>query len=249
MEMKTIAIIGATSIIAQHCARLWGEGGDVRLILVGRDEEKLTSVAQDLRVRTQAAEIITITGMFYGSAAIDALVDKIWQSAPVDLVLIAHGVLPQQRRAEQDLIYNAETLEINALSPVLFAEKFAHLMTERGRGHIAIIGSVAGDRGRKSNYVYGASKGLIERYMEGLQHRFAGTAIKISLIKPGPTRSPMTVGMEGGKLTLAEPEDVARIIVKGIKRDRLVIYAPAKWGVIMKIIRLLPGFIFNKMDI
>ena len=106
-------------------------------------------------------------------------------------MLIAHGMLPEQSLCENDLLVCRDTLEVNAVSPALFAEAFAGHFAKAGRGTIAIIGSVAGDRGRKANYTYGACKGLVARYAEGLEHRFAGTGVSVVLIKPGPTDTPM----------------------------------------------------------
>ena len=140
-------------------------------------------------------------------------------------------------------------LTVNGISPVLFAEAFAGPMQKANHGTLAIIGSVAGDRGRKSNYVYGAAKGLVARYAQGLQHRLAGTGVKVVLIKPGPTNTPMTAHLKQQGARLANVEDVARLIVKGINQGKPVVYAPGKWALIMMIIRNLPDIVFNKLDI
>ena len=163
-------------------------------------------------------------------------------------MLIAHGKLPDQAACQRDLADCASALSINGVSPVLFAEAFAGPSRPQAR-HLVIIGSVAGDRGRRSNYVYGAAKGMVTRYAQGLQHRFAGTAVKVVLIKPGPTDTPMTAQLkqQGGKL--ATVEEVARAIVAGADAGTPVVYAPRKWQVIMMIIRHLPAFVFNKMNI
>jgi len=108
---------------------------------------------------------------------------------------------------------------------------------------------VAGDRGRKSNYVYGAAKGLVTRYAQGLQHRLAKSGVKVVLIKPGPTDTPMTAHLKGSGAKLAGADSVARDIVRGMEKGAPVVYAPAKWAVIMMVIRHLPRFVFNKMDI
>jgi short-subunit dehydrogenase len=121
-------------------------------------------------------------------------------------------------------------------------------MATQNRGTVAVIGSVAGDRGRKSNYVYGAAKGLVDRYLQGLRHRFAGSGVKIAVIKPGPTDTPMTAHLKGST-KLASVEAVARDIVDALARGKEVVYVPGKWRVIMLIIRHLPGFVFNKMNI
>jgi len=247
--MKRIAIIGATSAIAEHCARIWTSQMQGEIVLVGRNQDKLKRIQTDLQVRSPEIVISTMSGGFEGANAIKALVDEIWRSAPVDLVLIAHGILPDQTKAQDDLAYSEQTLTINAISPVLFAEGFAAHMAQRGHGQIAVIGSVAGDRGRKSNYVYGAAKGLIERYVEGMQHRFFKTQVRITLIKPGPTRTPMTAALVDGKLSLADPSAVAQTIISSLSHNEPVIYAPAKWRLVMNIIRRLPHFIFNRLDI
>jgi short-subunit dehydrogenase len=120
-------------------------------------------------------------------------------------------------------------------------------MEKAQQGTLALTGSVAGDRGRKSNYVYGAAKGLVTRYAQGLQHRFAKTPIQIVLIKPGPTATAMTAHLP--QRGLAAADAVAATIVQGIAQGKPVIYAPSKWAVIMMIIIHLPAFIFNKLDI
>jgi short-subunit dehydrogenase len=120
-------------------------------------------------------------------------------------------------------------------------------MEAAGSGTLAIIGSVAGDRGRKTNYVYGAAKGLIDRYAQGLQHRFAGTQVKVVLIKPGPTATPMTAHLP--QRGLASAEAVAHRIVTAVAAGQPVVYAPARWWLIMMIIRHLPRVIFNRLNI
>lgn len=244
---ERIVIVGATSAIAEHCARLWAGNGAAELVLVGRDRERAERVAADLRVRGPQTRVEVVTSGFLDAADIERTVGAVWGNG-VDLVLVAHGVLPDQRACEGDLAACRAALDVNALSPVLFAEAFARRMTVQKRGTLAVIGSVAGDRGRKSNYVYGAAKGLVDRYLQGLRHRFAGSGVKVAIIKPGPTDTPMTAHLKGST-KLAPVEDVARAIVDGLARGQEVIYAPGKWRVIMLVIRHLPGFVFNKMNI
>jgi short-subunit dehydrogenase len=244
---KRIVIVGATSAIASHCARLWATGKQVDLTLVGRDAGRLERIAADLRVRSPNSDIRVLTAEFVNPIGVDAAVATIIQQAPPDLVLIAHGMLPDQKDCERDLAACHNALEVNGISPVLYAESFVRHFAVRGTGTLAIIGSVAGDRGRKSNYVYGAAKGLVDRYAQGLQHRFAGTGINIVLIKPGPTATPMTAHMQAGKL--ASVESVAQDIVDGIDANKQILYVPGKWRLIMLIIRHLPSFVFNKLNI
>ncbi len=245
MSKKRIVIIGASSAIAAQCARRWAdESAD--FILVGRELSRVQQVADDLRVRSPQSVVEEIQIDFNDTTDIKSLVDHAAQAA-IDIVLIAHGNLPQQPECERDIDIACEALLVNGLSPVLFAEAFAAQLIKQGHGSLAVIGSVAGDRGRKSNYVYGSAKGMVERYLQGLQHRVAGSAVKVVLIKPGPTATPMTAHLP--QPGLASAESVARAIVHGIDSGKPVVYAPAKWWLIMMVIRHLPRFIFNKLDI
>jgi short-subunit dehydrogenase len=182
-------------------------------------------------------------------AAIQQKTDEIYQQVKPDIVLVAHGSLPDQQECQSSLEQIQQAISINASSPVLFAEAFIGHMADANHGTLAMLGSVAGDRGRRSNYVYGAAKGLVTRYVQGLQHRLAGSQVKVVLIKPGPTDTAMTAHLKQQGARLADPAEVAAAIVKGIDRGAAVVYAPAKWAVIMMIIRHLPRFVFNRMDI
>jgi decaprenylphospho-beta-D-erythro-pentofuranosid-2-ulose 2-reductase len=246
---KKIVIIGATSAIAEQCARLWVMESAIDLVLLGRDHGKTELVAQDLRVRSPQSRISVQTTDFLDPLRIRDLSNRLVADGLPDIVLIAHGSLPDQIACQTDLALCHEAIAVNGVSPILFAEAFAGHMQQAGSGTLAIIGSVAGDRGRKSNYVYGAAKGLVARYAQGLQHRLAGTSVHVVLIEPGPTDTPMTSHLKAQGARLADVGEVARITVAGIRQGKPCIYAPAKWTMIMMIIRHLPRFVFNKLDI
>ena len=205
-------------MIAEHCAKLWAQSQALDLTLVGRDAGRIERVAADIKARSAQSIIRILQAEFIDPAAIRDTVNGIVAQGKVDIVLIAHGSLPEQAICQDDL-------------------------------KIAIIGSVAGDRGRKSNYVYGAAKGLVTCYVQGLQHRLADTGVRIVLIKPGPTDTPMTANLKGKGAKLAPVEGVAKQIVDGVETGKPIIYAPGKWWLIMMIIRHLPLFVFNKMNI
>lgn len=245
---RRIVIVGATSAIAEHCARLWAVRAACEFVLVARDVERAARIADDLKVRG-ALDVRVVAGRFTGAADVAETVRAASESGPPDVVLIAHGSLPDQARCQADLAACEEALDVNGVSPALFAEGFATAMFARGSGTLAIIGSVAGDRGRRSNYAYGAAKGLVTRYAQGLQHRAAGTGVKVVLIKPGPTDTPMTAHLRAGGAKLASVEDVAGTIVSGITAGRPVVYAPGKWALIMMVIRHLPRVVFDRMNI
>jgi len=255
-QNKRIVIVGATSSIAEHCARAWAQqyqqqtqSETQQFVLLGRDQEKLSAIAADLSVRNPAAQCEILLPDFSSADSIQQTVNDIVAAGTPDIVLIAHGTLPEQSACQQNLAMAAEAMHINGLSPALFAEAFAGPMQRANAGTIVLIGSVAGDRGRKSNYVYGAAKGLVTRYAQGLQHRLAGTNVGVVLVKPGPTDTPMTAHLKQDGAKLASVEAVANDIVQGVQKGRAVIYTPGKWWLIMMIIRHLPRFIFNKMDI
>ena len=248
-HIKRIVIVGATSSMATHCARHWVQGHTVDIVLVGRNNEKLERLANDLRARSADSTISVFLTDFTQASNIENTLSDIFKTGDVDIALIAHGSLSDQNQCENDLTLCQKELELNGISPVLFAEGFVKRMLVANRGTVALIGSVAGDRGRKSNYVYGSAKGLVTRYVQGLQHRLARTNVRAVLIKPGPTDTPMTAALKNQGAALSPVEDVAAGIISAIEKGSPVAYVPGKWWLIMMIIRHLPAFIFNKLNI
>lgn len=247
--MRRILIVGATSAIAEQCARIWVKESAVALTLVGRDNAKIDRLRADLVVRSPQSVINTETLDFLDPIAITALAERSMAAGGLDIVLIAHGSLPSQEECERDLTLASSTLVVNGISPVLFAEAFAGKFAIANHGTIVIIGSVAGDRGRRANYVYGSAKALVAHYAAGLQHRFADTDVKVILIKPGPTATPMTADLQRQGRRLASAERVASQIVKAIDSEKPVVYTPPLWQPIMFVIRHLPQRIFIKLKV
>jgi short-subunit dehydrogenase len=247
--MSRVVIVGATSTIGSHCARLWAAEKDAHITLVGRDIVGCKAVAEDLRVRNPNTEIAVVESDLLDPVAIDHYVAEVSAAGHIDVVLICHGEMLDQRQCELNTADCQSSLIVNGVSPALHAETFSRVMEIQGFGCLGLISSVAGDRGRKSNYTYGAAKGLLIRYAQGLQHRFSGTGVSICLIKPGPTRSRMTARLAIDGRSLADPSEVATSIVNGLKKRKRVIYAPGKWLFIMTVIRLMPPAIFNRLNI
>jgi decaprenylphospho-beta-D-erythro-pentofuranosid-2-ulose 2-reductase len=245
--VTTVAVLGATSGIAHAALRLWAERG-AELRLVARDRDKLDRVEADLVARG-AASLTSAVSDLGTSSGVASAVGTIFNPGPVDVVLIAFGTMPSQAEADSSPEVAAAMLEINGPLNVLAAHLVALRLLAQGRGSLAVIGSVAGDRGRKSNYLYGSSKAMIATAASGLQHRTAGTDVKVTLIKPGPTATPMTDHLRGGRITLAKAETVAGDIVRGIDRGRPVVYTPRTWALIMQIIRLIPRKVFERSNL
>jgi len=232
---KHIVIVGATSTIAAQCARLWLKDQSVCLSLVGRNKKKLGRLANDLQVRSPNSEIAIFESDFLVPEKIQETIDHIASIDQIYIALIAHGSLPNQLECQNDLNIASDAMFVNGISPMLFAEALALHMQQSNQGIVGIIGSVAGDRGRKSNYIYGAAKGLVARYAQGLQHRFSGSSVRIVLIKPGPTDTPMTAELKSEGAKLAPVQQVAEDIVSGIQKGKSEIYTPKKWWLIMMI--------------
>lgn len=239
-------IVGATSGIAEACARLWAIECKRDFVLVGRRLDALEGIATDLRARDTGATVTPLEADVTTAAGIDACIGQVTAIGMPSTVLIAFGVLPDQDAMQADSAALADSLTVNAVAPALWAEACVRAVGTASLT-LGVIGSVAGDRGRKSNYAYGAAKGMVDRYVQGLQHRCAGTAIRPVLIKPGPTQTAMTAHLDTSQM--APVEDVAAEIIAGMAKGKPEIYTPGKWRLIMAVIRNLPRFVFNKMDI
>lgn len=247
-QPRTCVILGAASAVAIAFARQACTSGPVRLVLAGRNTGRLAEILADMQARGASADSFVVTGDLGDPQAVPALAaDIIARAGRVDDVLLAYGILGDQTAQQADLAAARTLLDVNFVSAALWCEAFAAHFEAEGRGRLAVIGSVAGDRGRQSNYLYGASKGGLERVCEGMAHRFAGSKeISISLIKPGFIDTPMTDHIEKGGPLWATPETVASIIQRAMDKRRVRVYAPWFWRWIMVIIRSLPIFVMHR---
>ncbi|WP_019592047.1 SDR family oxidoreductase [Thioalkalivibrio sp. ALRh] len=252
-RLQSVVILGATSAIATAVARELAEHG-ARLFLVARDGERLEPLLQDLRVRGDDASGTRILGATADLADVDAHAD-VWTQAQealgdnIDAVLLAWGTLPDQDACNASVATTLEAIHVNGTSAIAFLAHIAPDFEQRGRGVIAAIGSVAGDRGRQSNYVYGTAKGMLATYLQGLRNRLFFSSVDVVTIKPGFVRTPMTEGFNRAGALWAEPETVARGIVKAMRRGRDVAYLPWIWWGIMTVIRLIPEYLFKRLKL
>lgn len=243
-----VIILGATSAIAACTARLYAKEG-ASLLLVGRDGDRLSQMAADLKARGAERVEIAINDLASETDVVARLSAFVDQLGGVDHVLLAYGILGDQSAAERDLASAEEILRVNFNSAAAWSLAAASVVEQQGRGSLVVIGSVAGDRGRRANFIYGAAKAGLETLVEGIAHRFADKGPRAVLIKPGPTITPMTDGMNRKGLLWATPETIAAITHARAYRGGSIAYAPGFWRYIMLIIRNLPGAIFNRMDI
>ncbi|HEB54855.1 MAG TPA: SDR family oxidoreductase [Gammaproteobacteria bacterium] len=245
--MKKILIIGATSAIAREVAKIYAAQG-CHLCLVGRDEKKLQIVAEDLEARGAEA-----THVLAAELTDPAIHENMMKRAGellqgMDCVLIAYGSLPDQLACEADAGQTVKELNVNFVSVVALLTQLANSMEKRGSGTLAVISSVAGDRGRQSNYIYGAAKGGLSIFLQGLRNRLAAKGVQVLTIKPGFVDTPMTAEFKKGLLWVSA-ETVAQGIVKAIDKKRDVVYLPWFWRGIMLIIKSIPERIFKKMKL
>ena len=246
--MKKIVIIGATSAIATACARLWAKD-DAAFYLVGRDHTKLQQSADDLKARS-SSDVHTDVIELCDFESHEAMLERCFSALEeIDIALIAHGTLPDQAACEQDMNIAIEEFTSNGLSTIALLTPLANRMEQQGHGTIAVISSVAGDRGRQSNYLYGAAKASVTTFCEGLRARLFKRGVHVLTVKPGFVDTPMTQGLPLPGLLVSSPDKVARCIVKGVSRGSNSIYTPFYWSMIMLIIRTIPTFIFKRLSL
>lgn len=245
---QNILIVGATSGIAEAVARRYAEQG-ARLFLVARNNNKLQAISTDLAARG-AKDVQTFVMDANDSALIPQMVDAAWKAfGTIDVALVAHGTLPDQLRTETDIAYAIAEFRTNAESVIACLAALAQRFEPQGKGVIAVIGSVAGDRGRASNYLYGAAKAAIDTYASGLRARLFKSGVHVLTIKPGFVATSMTANLNLPERLTATPESVARDIHRAIMKRKNVLYTPWFWIWIMLIIRWIPAVIFNRMKL
>ncbi len=244
---KRIVILGAASAMAEAAGRLWAAEG-ARLALVGRNADRLEAIAADLRARGAAAVEIEVADCASVDAAVtlDALAKRL---GGLDVVLLAYGVLGDQSQLERDPAATADLLQTNFVSAAAWCLAAADCFERQRSGTLVVIGSVAGDRGRASNYVYGASKAGLAILVEGLAHRLAKSGARAVLIKPGFVDTPMTAHITKKGPLWAQPEALGRTIVKAADKGGPVVYAPFYWRGIMVVIRNVPAPIFHRTNL
>lgn len=246
MSGASVAIFGATSAIAEQVARRLAAKG-ARFFLAARDPARLERIAADLAIRGASA-VHAHAADLDDPAALEPMLAAMAGSIGVpEIVLLAFGTLGDQAAIARDVEAVRRSLLTNFVSPACLLTALAARMEPAGRGVIAVLTSVAGLRGRASNYVYGAAKGGLSTFLEGLRHRLAGTGVQVLDIRPGPVDTPMTAQLGLAGPLLASPERVAADIERAIERRRSVLYTPWFWRWIMLVIRLLPEPLFHRL--
>jgi short-subunit dehydrogenase len=244
---KKILVLGATSGIAEATCRIWAAQG-ASLFLVARNEEKLTAVAQDLRTRGASYIDTAVADLDDTDAPPTLLAHAINSLTGLDIAYLAHGILGDQPAAEQSFETAAQILHTNFIAPVSLLTWLANFCAQRHSGTLAVLSSVAGDRGRKSNYIYGSSKAGLSAFLAGLRNRIDREGVTVLTIKPGPVKTAMTATMKGSE-KFADVNKVAQTIVNAIAAKKDNLYVPFQWQPIMFVIRNIPDRIFKKLNL
>ncbi len=242
-----VLVVGATSAIALEAARAFAETG-ARLFLTGRSESRLAEIADDLRVR--GAErvqtgLLDVTDLAGHEAVLRAANESL---GGLDAVLVAHGVLPDQTACERSVEHTLHVFDVNLTSTVALLTRLANLFEGQRRGTIAVITSVAGDRGRRSNYVYGTTKGGLNLFLQGLRNRLHPAGVSVVTIKPGFVDTPMTAQLPKNPL-YADPRDVGRAVYRAMRDGRDAVYIPWFWRPIMALVRGIPEALFKRLKL
>ena len=244
---RKILVLGATSGIAEATCRIWAAQG-ARLFLVARNAEKLAAVAADLRTRGASFVDTAVADLDETEKHSALLAHAVNSLTGLDVAYLAHGILGDQAKAEQDFNTAAQIVYTNFMAPVSLLTWLANFCVQRHAGTLAVISSVAGDRGRKSNYLYGSSKAGLSAFLDGLRNRIDREGVTVLTIKPGPVKTSMTSGMKGSE-KFADVDKVAQSIVKGIANRNDVMYVQFQWQPIMFIIRHIPERFFKKLNL
>ena len=245
--MKNVVIVGATSAMAEEVAKIYAKQG-ASLYLLARNSDKLETIKQDLNVRG-ASEVHCDSFNATDLDSHQALVDNIFNTFnKVDVFLVAHGSLPDQQACEQSAEVTLEQININGLSVINLLTHVANKMAPQQSGNITVISSVAGDRGRQSNYVYGTAKAMVSTFLQGLSQRLFKAGVHVLDIKPGFVDTPMTAEFDKGALW-AQPQTMGEIIVKRIEKKSNFSYAPSFWFIIMTIIKNIPKLVFDRIKL
>lgn len=239
-----VAIVGATRGMGREVARKLALRGD-HLVLLGRSTERLEAIAQDLRIRG-AREVSTAVMDLADPASYDAALDAAEADGPLGAIVLTAGLFGTQDDLEDDLDFTAKMLDLNFTKTLLFCEHSKNRLLNNGGGTLVVFSSVAGDRGRKTVGLYGATKAGLSHYLEALDAKYRERGLVTLCVKPGFVRTSMTHGLKEPPFA-GEPEQVASDVVKAMDRKSPALYTPSIWALVMMVIKMLPRFVMRKV--
>jgi decaprenylphospho-beta-D-erythro-pentofuranosid-2-ulose 2-reductase len=241
-----LLILGANSDVAQKIAEKFAQSENAELIMGSRDLSGLKKSCTDLQMHYG----VKATPIIFDAADYDSHIAFYEKLDPKpDGIVLAFGYLGDQQLAQQDFHEAQKIIETNFLGAVSILEIIAADFARRNHGFIIALSSVAGERGRQSNYIYGAAKGALTIYLSGLRNRLYKKNVRVISVLPGMIRTKMTDGLDLPDKLLAEPEEIAQDIYNGFKKGKDIIYSKWYWKLIMAVIRIIPERVFKMMQL
>ena len=242
-----LVVIGANSAIAKSVLNIYA-AKKASICLISRDEKKLQASSQDLKVRG-AGELLCKSINLSEDLDFNKVCTEIEEEFPnFNRVLIAHGSLSDQLACETNLNLLKREFQLNAFSTVALAQGLSARLPKNLSASLAVISSVAGDRGRASNYIYGSAKACVSTFLSGLRQKLQNSQIRIIDIKPGFIDTPMTSEFKKGALW-AKPDKIAQAIYTAMETKNSSVYVPGFWRLIMTVICSIPNFLFKKLNL
>ena len=246
--MDKILVFGATSKLAEETVRHI-KGVGTKVMLVAQNQSKLDVIYKELKTWNPEVEyftyILDALDFVNHQTMFDEAINKL---GGLDTFFVAPGTLPDNEKIRKDATHTVKEFNINCLSVISLCTICSNYFENQRKGTIAVISSVAGERGRQSNYIYGAAKAGVSAYLQGLRNRMFEFGVTVITIKPGMVKTPMTLGMPDSPL-FAKPEKVGKDIFNAIKNKKDIIFTPSYWKIIMTIIKLIPESIFKKLKL
>ena len=244
---QSVLVLGGSSEIAIAIVRHLPKGRLNRIVLAGRPSQARTEAAQELIDHG----IPSVESVDFDAKDVDtheAVIDSVFDAGDIDVVILAFGLLGDQDQAEADPLHAVDIATTNYVGGVSSGLQVAKRLREQGHGQLVVLSSVAGDRARRSNYVYGSSKAGLDAFAQGLGDALHGSGVHVMVVRPGFVRTKMTAGLPEAPLS-ADADDIAAIVVKAMRKGKETVYAPAPLRFVMGGIKAVPRKLFRKLPI
>jgi decaprenylphospho-beta-D-erythro-pentofuranosid-2-ulose 2-reductase len=246
--VQTVLVLGGGSEIARATLRRLVANRTRTVVLAAREPEQLQGVADELRA-LGATRVETVPFDAEATSTHEALIDDVIDRVgDLDLALVAFGVLGDQAEAERDAAAAAEIARVNYLGAVSVSVPLAARLRAQGHGIIVELSSVAGERARRSNFVYGSSKAGLDALFQGLGDSLVGSGVRVLIVRPGFVHTKMTAGLDAATLATT-PEAVADAIVRGVERGSEIVWVPPALRIVMSVLRHAPRAVFRKLPL
>ena len=247
-NVQSVILIGGTSEIGIATLREMGKRKRLqRIVLCGRQSENLQRTAEILAVDFANAKIEQFHMDMVDSGTLSLVIEEVFNGGRIDVVVMAAGVLPDATRVMNEAEYAVESAKVNFLGPLEIGTTALDRFKKQGHGTLVVVSSVAAERPRKDNYVYGSAKAGIDAWANGAADAIAGTAVRVLVVRPGMVRTRMSAGIPEAPLT-SNPEDVAKVVIRRLSRGPVTVWVPGKLRWLMFVLRHLPRPVFRKIS-